>query len=98
MGIDDRQKLAIHAKQVTIKVEDQRLLRDLIYTIDTGSSLGAISSATAATQRRHNDEEHSKLMKQRALAIEQARALDAKGEALPKKLAHFLKGIHWKRR
>ena len=52
---NQRNKLAIHAKRVTVKPEDMRLLRDLWMTIDPTSSIGQPYGPTLDARRRLAD-------------------------------------------
>jgi histone H3/H4 len=47
---DIRNKLAVHAKRVTIQPTDIHLLRDLWKTIDKDSPIGCVDAATSDTR------------------------------------------------
>ncbi len=89
---DRSQKLAIHAKRITVMDRDMRCLRDLWQTIDPESPIGYPSSLTNETHRRHDAEEHQRLNVQREKALMKARQYQRRNQPLPNKLAHFLKG------
>jgi len=89
---DIRNKLAIHAKRVTIQPRDMHLLRDIWNTIDGDCAIGAEDTATKNAKLAALRMEQKRRKKQIARDLVKARRMRALGKPLTKYLRHSLAG------
>jgi len=88
--LDDRQKLAIHAKRQTVMPKDMEILRDLWQTIDPTCTIGYPSSLTTRSNELRRAEAQRKIKKQEGAAMTQYHNYIKMNKQPPAKLLHFL--------
>src|ERR1700689_754246 len=91
----NRNRLALHARQVTVIPKDRRLLRYLWRYIAPEHVIAKASLESLEAVRRANL--HDEVLKQRsrASALTWYRALQGLNQSIPRQLEHFCKDLEW---
>jgi len=92
-AVDCRNKLAIHAKRVTIQPKDMSLLRDLWHSIDPTSSMGDLTIQRRLIERAAMIE-RMRQAKRVPAANELHKRLVKNGQRVPPALKGFLRAQH----
>jgi hypothetical protein len=87
--LHNRQRLAIHAKRITIFPKDTDLLRDIIFAFDPENGLGRPSAERNETWDRHRAAEKKRLKQKMAAATARADRIIAGGGTVPAPLKRF---------
>jgi len=85
----NRQRLAIHAKRITINPKDTDLLRDIIFAFDPENGLQRPSGECKATRDRHPVVEQRRLRLQLAAATARADRIIARAGTVLGPLKRF---------
>jgi hypothetical protein len=83
------QRVACHAKRITIQPKDMRLVRDLIFTFDPENALGQAQPERIVEWSRMQREAQRTRDKDLKEAREKKCTLIARRQPVPKKLEHF---------
>jgi histone H3/H4 len=88
-----RNRLALHAKRVTVMPRDVELVRELWRYIKPDDPIARMSDETVQGIVHANHLDEVLKMKQRQAAHERREALKALGSRIPRSLDHYLNGV-----
>ena len=89
----NRNRLALHARRVTVMPKDMKLLRDLWRYIAPEHIIARASMESLEAVRRANLHNEALKQRSRANALTRYRALQRLNQPIPRQLEHFCKDL-----